>query len=304
MKELKSDEAQRPSENRIDEAVGLEAIGYFVVACPKDVTMYEDAIKTSGPRVKSSCASCRSSFSSRSTTPRPPPPSPGTGYARFRPRVREQGDRLLPAPPALTDEWMDLFGYWAPTVVTNTDEEYRSVREAAGLMDFTMLRKVDLDGPGALELVNSIVTRDVSKLTPGRIAYGARGRQREDGRRLHHDDAGHRPRPLLRGERPRLQDLQRRGGGSDIQVREFTDAMPHLPSGPLSREILQGLTSADLSNAAFPYYTFREDVEIAGIPVFMTRLGYTAGSGTSSGSTASARSTSGTRSSPRASRRA
>ena len=36
------------------------------------------------------------------------------------------------------------------------------------------------------------------------------------------------------------------------------------------------MTSSDLSNAAFPYYTFREDVEIAGIPVFMTRLGYTA----------------------------
>ncbi len=33
---------------------------------------------------------------------------------------------------------------------------------------------------------------------------------------------------------------------------------------------------SNLSNAAFPYYTFREDVEIAGIPVFMTRLGYTA----------------------------
>jgi Fe-S oxidoreductase len=48
MKELKADEAQRPSESRIDEAVGLAAIDYFVVACPKDVTMYEDAIKTSG----------------------------------------------------------------------------------------------------------------------------------------------------------------------------------------------------------------------------------------------------------------
>ena len=36
------------------------------------------------------------------------------------------------------------------------------------------------------------------------------------------------------------------------------------------------MTSSDLSNAAFPYYTFREDVEIAGIPVFATRLGYTA----------------------------
>jgi Fe-S oxidoreductase len=48
MKELKPDDAQRPSENRIDEAVGLGAMDYFVVACPKDVTMYEDAIKTSG----------------------------------------------------------------------------------------------------------------------------------------------------------------------------------------------------------------------------------------------------------------
>jgi Fe-S oxidoreductase len=39
---------ERPSENRIREAVGLDAVDYFVVACPKDVTMYEDAIKTSG----------------------------------------------------------------------------------------------------------------------------------------------------------------------------------------------------------------------------------------------------------------
>ena len=39
---------ERPSENRIREAVGLGELDYFVVACPKDVTMYEDAIKTSG----------------------------------------------------------------------------------------------------------------------------------------------------------------------------------------------------------------------------------------------------------------
>ena len=36
-----------------------------------------------------------------------------------------------------------------------------------------MLRKVDIDGPGALTLVNAIVTRDVSKLDVGQIAYGA-----------------------------------------------------------------------------------------------------------------------------------
>src|SRR5437660_7960222 len=79
---------------------------------------------------------------------------------------------FYPRLKALADEWMDLFGYFAPTVVTDTAEEYRAVRETAGLMDFTMLRKVDLDGPGALELVNSVVGRDVSRLEQGRIAYG------------------------------------------------------------------------------------------------------------------------------------
>ncbi|MFZ0386106.1 MAG: (Fe-S)-binding protein, partial [Solirubrobacteraceae bacterium] len=39
---------ERPSENRIREAVSLDQVDYFVVSCPKDVTMYEDAIKTSG----------------------------------------------------------------------------------------------------------------------------------------------------------------------------------------------------------------------------------------------------------------
>jgi Fe-S oxidoreductase/cytochrome b561 len=39
---------ERPSENRIREAVSLPKVEIFVVSCPKDVTMYEDAIKTSG----------------------------------------------------------------------------------------------------------------------------------------------------------------------------------------------------------------------------------------------------------------
>ena len=46
-----------------------------------------------------------------------------------------------------------------------------------------------------------------------------------------------------------------------------------LISGPL---IFSSNPVFYLSNGAFPYYTFREDVSIAGIPIFMTRLGYTA----------------------------
>jgi Fe-S oxidoreductase len=48
MKELRPEGARRPSEQRIDEAVAQGKLDFFVVACPKDVTMYEDAIKTSG----------------------------------------------------------------------------------------------------------------------------------------------------------------------------------------------------------------------------------------------------------------
>ncbi len=39
---------ERPSEMRIKEALALGDVQYFVVACPKDYTMYTDAVKTSG----------------------------------------------------------------------------------------------------------------------------------------------------------------------------------------------------------------------------------------------------------------
>ncbi|OGO38255.1 MAG: hypothetical protein A2W35_04350 [Chloroflexi bacterium RBG_16_57_11] len=39
---------ERPSEARVREAAALEAVQAMVVACPKDVTMYKDAIKTTG----------------------------------------------------------------------------------------------------------------------------------------------------------------------------------------------------------------------------------------------------------------
>ncbi len=184
---------------------------------------------------------------------------------------------FYPRLKAMTDEWMDLFGYWAPSVVSDTLEEYRACREAAALMDFTMLRKVDIDGPGAQAFVNGIVTRDVSKLGVGQIGYGALCD--EHGKMIDDCTVMVRSADSIRfcGANDRDFHIFRELAPAGIVVTEFTDAMPHLClQGPLSRSMLQPLANRDISNAAFPYYTFRDDVEIAGIPVFMTRLGYTA----------------------------
>jgi Fe-S oxidoreductase len=43
---------ERPSENRIKEALQLAGVDRFVVACPKDVTMFSDAVKTTGSEGK------------------------------------------------------------------------------------------------------------------------------------------------------------------------------------------------------------------------------------------------------------
>jgi Fe-S oxidoreductase len=43
---------ERPSESRIREAVSVEGVQVFIVACPKDYTMYKDAVKTTGHEQK------------------------------------------------------------------------------------------------------------------------------------------------------------------------------------------------------------------------------------------------------------
>jgi Fe-S oxidoreductase len=39
---------ERPAENRIREAVSLPGVNTLVAACPKDIVMFQDALKTTG----------------------------------------------------------------------------------------------------------------------------------------------------------------------------------------------------------------------------------------------------------------
>lgn len=46
------DVKERPSESRIREAIALPDVQAFIVACPKDLTMFQDAVKTTGSETK------------------------------------------------------------------------------------------------------------------------------------------------------------------------------------------------------------------------------------------------------------
>jgi aminomethyltransferase len=189
---------------------------------------------------------------------------------------------LKPTPfsPRFADqvsEWVDGFGYAAPLAVSTPEVEYKAVREAVGALDFSMLYKVDVEGTGALELVNSLVTRDLRSLPPRRIAYGAV--VDEDGMMV--DDVTSivfSPEFVrVTGGTARLEELLRELGGADIRVTQRREEIGHLClQGPRSREVLAAVTEDDVSNEAFPYYTYKPRVELAGVPVHLNRLGFTA----------------------------
>src|SRR6185436_13719147 len=109
---------------------------------------------------------------------------------------------------------------------TTTADEYRACREAAALMDFSMLRKVDIAGPGAAEFVDSIVTRDLSRVPQGRIAYGALTDER--GKMIDDCTCMIRSPDAVRfcGANDRDYELfAARAAGSGIRVSEMTDAL-------------------------------------------------------------------------------
>ncbi|MEX2274491.1 MAG: glycine cleavage system aminomethyltransferase GcvT [Actinomycetota bacterium] len=64
------------------------------------------------------------------------------------------------------------FGGWEmPIEYEGALAEHRAVRERAGLFDLTHLGKVDVTGPGALEMLQHVVSGDLSRTAVGEAAY-------------------------------------------------------------------------------------------------------------------------------------
>jgi aminomethyltransferase len=69
------------------------------------------------------------------------------------------------------DSFIPWNGYTSVDVFSSVEHEYFAVRNASTLYDLTPMAKYRIRGVDALRFLNRLVTRDLSKLKPNRVAY-------------------------------------------------------------------------------------------------------------------------------------
>jgi len=140
--------------------------------------------------------------------------------------------------------------------------EHRCVREGVGILDMSLMAKFDVHGPAAASVLDRLSANDVVREV-GRIVYtqwlDPKGGIVADltVTRLAEDRF-----LVVAGDiiERRVEAMLRRAtqDGEHAYVTNVTSGSAILSvQGPKSRELLQRLTDADLSNAAFPYLSAR-----------------------------------------------
>ena len=157
-------------------------------------------------------------------------------------------------------------------------DEHRHVREAVGVFDQSSFAKYELSGPDALKALDWICANDVNKPV-GRLTYtqllNTRGGIEADltVARFAEDRFY-----IVTGTGFRTHDFgwisDHIPAGLDCTLSDITEDWGTLSlMGPRAREVLAGVTAADVSNAAFPFGHVRE-IGIAGATVRALRVTY------------------------------
>ena len=183
----------------------------------------------------------------------------------FHPRLRAHSTSF---------DWKEWAGYAAPcTYSPHTEAEFFALRSTAGLLDVTPLYKYDVHGPDAGAFLARVWTRDISKIGVGRVVYSAMcdesGHMLDDGTvaRIGPDHF------RCTSSEPWLAWFLKHSRGFDVRIEDTTDAICGLAlQGPRARAVLRGITEFDMDRMRF----FRiRATTIAGLPVWVSRTGYT-----------------------------
>lgn len=153
------------------------------------------------------------------------------------------------------------------------EREYHAIRSAAALLDVSPLYKYLVTGPDAVRLLDRVVTRDVSALEVGRVLYtpwcDAAGKVMDDGTIARLDETAFR----LTSAEPNLRWLHLNATGLDATIEDVSDATAALAlQGPNARAILCEAAGSDLGGLRYFRVT---RAEVGGVPVTVTRTGYT-----------------------------
>jgi aminomethyltransferase len=157
------------------------------------------------------------------------------------------------APLNRKQQWREWSGWFASSAYADAhDIEYNAVREAAALIDVSPLYKYVVGGPDARRLVDRVITRDATKLTPGRVFYTSwcdeHGKVIDDGTVHALDDGTFR----WTAADPQLRWLRMNSARLDVTVEDTTERTAALAlQGPQSRAVLEAALGASFADLGY-----------------------------------------------------
>ncbi len=171
---------------------------------------------------------------------------------------------------------VEFAGWEMPVQYRGVREEHMAVRTACGIFDVSHMGQIETSGPGALELLQRLLSNDLSKLALGGAQYSVLCR--EDGGVL--DDLFTYRLDLERyltvtNAANHVRDLAWFAGKAidvaDVQVSDRIDDWAMLAvQGPLAREFVQAISDAPL-----PARMSAQTRRLAGVNVLVCGTGYT-----------------------------
>jgi len=168
-------------------------------------------------------------------------------------------------------EWS---GYYAVSVYeTHHDHEYNAIRNAAALIDVTPLFKYLITGRDATKWVNRVLARDINKVKVDQVIYccwcDEEGKVIDDGTITRLDENTYR----WTAADPNLRWFRQNAIGLDVHIDDITEKLAALAlQGPTSGKLLKSVAEADITNLK---YFRKTSGKIAGVPVDISRTGYT-----------------------------
>jgi aminomethyltransferase len=182
-------------------------------------------------------------------------------------------ERTLPLCESLS--YRDWSGYYAvSSYEAHHEHEYNAIRNAAALIDISPLFKYRVRGPHATRLVDRVVTRDMRKVSVGQVIYtpwcDERGHVIDDGTVSRLAENTYR----WTAADPSLRWLTQNAAGLEVEIEDISESTSALAlQGPTSGRLLKSLVrGADI--AGLKYFRVTSG-EIAGVPVDVSRTGYT-----------------------------